>query len=71
MIIIYHANHSIEAHIVAGMLRAHGIDAFTSGDYLQGIAGEIGAQGFSHVMVAEADRDAAQQVISEYERAAD
>ena len=71
MMIIYQASNSIEAHIVAGMLKAHGINAYTSGDYLQGGVGEIATQGFAHVLVAEADRDAAQQLISAYENAAD
>lgn len=67
MHIIYQANNSLEAHIVAGMLNAHGIEAFTGGDHLQGGVGELATQGFATVLVAEEDIDAAKVVLREYD----
>ena len=42
-----------EAHIVAGLLEANGIDAYVGGHYLQGALGEIGVAGFSNVHVED------------------
>ena len=67
MKIVYSANNSLEANIVAGMLRANGIEAATSGDFLQGGVGELAAQGFAQVLVADVDFDQAKQLVKEYD----
>ena len=68
MIKIYAASDITEAHIVCGMLQAHGIEAHVSGHYLQGGIGELAAQGFAGVLVAEAQAESARALIESYER---
>lgn len=68
MIKIYAASDITEAHIVCGMLQAHGIEAHVSGHYLQGGIGELAAQGFAGVLVAEDQADSARALIEAYER---
>lgn len=41
MQIAYRARDITEAHIVAGMLEANGIDAYVGGHYLQGAMGKL------------------------------
>lgn len=67
MIIIYKAGDIGEAHIVAGMLNARGIEAFVGGHYLQGGMGELPVMNLIDVRVADEDVVAAQEVICEYE----
>ncbi len=67
MQIAYRARDITEAHIVAGLLEANGIEAFVGGHYLQGAMGEIGAAGFSNVHVADEDLYQARQLVIEYE----
>ncbi len=67
MQIAYRAQDLTEAHIVAGMMRAKGIDAHVSGHYLQGAMGEIGATGFTNVVVEDDDLARARALVSEYE----
>ncbi|SOB76339.1 Putative signal transducing protein [Marinobacter sp. LV10R510-11A] len=67
MQIAYRAKDIIEAHIVAGLLKANGIETYVGGLYLQGAMGEIGAAGFSNVHVEDEDLYPARQVITEYE----
>lgn len=67
MQIAYRARDITEAHIVAGLLEANGIDAFVGGHYLQGAMGEIGAAGFSNVHVHDDDLYRARQLVTEYE----
>lgn len=67
MQIAYRAKDITEAHIVAGLLKAHGIETYVGGDYLQGAMGEIGAAGFSNIHVQDEDLYPARQVITEYE----
>ncbi|GGE68809.1 hypothetical protein GCM10011533_21500 [Streptosporangium jomthongense] len=67
MQIAYRARDITEAHIVAGLLNAHGIETFVGGHYLQGAMGEIGAAGFSNVHVDDDDLYTARQLIMEYE----
>lgn len=71
MKIVYQAANIIEAHLVAGMLQASGLQAFVSGHYLQGGVGEIAPSGFANVMVADHDVEAATPFITEYEQQAD
>lgn len=68
MIKVYDASDITEAHIVCGMLRAHGIDAYAGGHYLQGGVGELAAHGFASVMVAEPQAAAARALIEAYEQ---
>lgn len=68
MQIAYRARDITEAHIVAGLLQANGIEAYVGGHYLQGAMGEIGAAGFSNVHVDDEDLYQARQLVSEYEQ---
>ncbi|WP_082627883.1 DUF2007 domain-containing protein [Pseudohongiella spirulinae] len=70
MKIIYHAADIVEAHIVAGLLQSHGIDAHVGGHYLQGGAGGLPLQGLATVQVHDDDCQAAQSVIDDYEQSA-
>ena len=67
MQIAYRARDITEAHIVAGMLEANGIDTYVGGHYLQGVMGEIGAVGFSNVHVDDEDVYRARVLIDQYE----
>lgn len=67
MQIAYRARDITEAHIIAGMLGAHGIEAHVGGHYLQGAMGEIGAAGFSNVHVDDEDVYRARALIDDYE----
>ena len=69
MIKVYDASNITEAHIVRGMLEAHGIGAYVSGHYLQGGVGELVVQGFASVLVAEEQLATAREVIAVYESA--
>ncbi|QIB65329.1 putative signal transducing protein [Kineobactrum salinum] len=68
MNIIYRASDILEAHIVAGMLKADGIDAYVGGHYLQGAVGELSPMGYANVFVDDEDTDAALSIIKEYEQ---
>jgi hypothetical protein len=68
MKIIYRAANILEAHIVFGMLRARGIEAYVGGHYLQGAIGNLPPMDFAHVSVADDDFDAAMAVVREYEQ---
>lgn len=67
MKIVYRASDIIEAHIVAGMLRAHGIEPHVGGHYLQGAVGDLAMDGFANVMVDEDDHEAASRLVQEYD----
>ena len=69
MKIAYRASDIIEAHIVAGMLEAHGIAAHVGGHYLQGAIGDLPPLGIANVSVADEDIEAAMAVIAEYQQA--
>ena len=71
MKIIYHAADIMEAHIVAGLLRSHGIEPHVGGHYLQGAVGDLAVQGFAEVYVQDDDIDAAEQVIRSYDSQAE
>ena len=66
MIKVYDAANITEAHIVRGMLEAHGIGAHVAGHYLQGGIGELAVQGFAGVLVADAQVSAARALIETY-----
>jgi hypothetical protein len=65
--IIYRAGDLSEAHIVAGLLEANGIDSHVGGHYLQGGIGELAAADFATVHVADEDVARAKAIIAEYE----
>ena len=67
MKLIYRAGDIIEAHIIAGLLQAEGIEPHVSGHYLQGGIGELAPAGFSNIHVADQDIPLATSVIQEYE----
>jgi hypothetical protein len=67
MRIVFHANNSLDAHIVRGMLEMHGINTNISGELLQGGIGTLPAFGLVKVQVAEADYAAAREIIKQWE----
>lgn len=67
MIIVFTAKDSIEANIVKGMLEANGIEAYITGEYLQGGIGELPAMGLIDVHVDEQNREQALKLINDYE----
>lgn len=67
MQIVYRASDLTEAHIVAGMLGAEGIEATVGGHYLQGGLGEIGTSGFTNVWVEDDDVGRSRQLVLAYE----
>jgi hypothetical protein len=67
MKIIYKAADITEAHIVKGLLESNGIEAHVGGFYLQGAIGDLAAQDFAHVHVADEDQQRANEIISVYE----
>ncbi len=70
MIKIYNAHDTTEAHIIRGMLEAHGIEAYVDGYYLQGGIGELAAHGYASVSVANNDADQARKLVEEYDNRA-
>jgi hypothetical protein len=69
LIKVFDAGNITEAHIVRGMLQAHGIDAHVGGHYLQGGIGELAVEGFASVLVPQAQEESARALIADYERA--
>ena len=67
MQLIYRASDITEAHIVSGMLQAHGLEAFVGGHYLQGAIGDMAVQDFAVVHVADEDVTEAKRLIADYE----
>ena len=67
MKIVYKSSDITEAHIVQGMLDAHGIEAYVGGHYLQGGVGELLATDYASIYVADHDVPAAMALIVEYE----
>lgn len=64
---VFSAQHSIEAHLVKGMLESYGIEAMVAGDHLQGGIGELPAFGVCEVKVAPEDEKRARAIIHEYQ----
>lgn len=67
MQLVFRANNILEAHIVAGMLKSHGIDCHVGGHYLQGAVGDLPATDFAHVFVGDDDQIPAEKLIADYE----
>lgn len=55
MDIVYRAENIIDANLVKNALEQEGINAFVSGQYLTGAAGELPAMALVNVMVAQVD----------------
>lgn len=68
MIKIYRASNITEAHIVKGMLEAHGIEAYVDGFYLQGGIGELATMDFTSVSVDDKNELQAKRLVDEYEQ---
>ena len=71
MKIVFKAKDVSEAHIVAGMLNAHGIETYVGGHYLQGAVGRIQMNDFANIQVGEDDIAEAIKLISDYEQSGD
>lgn len=67
MKITYRAKDIMEAEIIKGMLLANGIEAYSSGFYLQGAIGDIAPTDFSRVHVHDDDYKRARELVKEYE----
>lgn len=65
---IFRGSDYIEAHLLTGLLRQHGIDAFLQGAMLQGGVGDLPALGHLTIMVDDDDREAAKRLLAAYER---
>jgi hypothetical protein len=68
MQIIYKAADIVEAHIVAGMLKSEGIEAYVGGHYLQGAIGDLSPLSFANVFVDNSDVHRAATLVREYEQ---
>lgn len=68
MISVFRCSDYIQAQLLAGLLRQHGIGVFLQGALLQGGIGEIPAMGHLSIMVDDSDRTAAKSIIDAYER---
>ena len=68
MLLIFQGQNILEAHIISGLLQAHGIECHVAGHYLQGAVGDLPASDFAHVFLHEdADKAATTQLIDDYE----
>lgn len=67
MIVIYHAESSIDAHLLRGLLEQQGIASRILGEFLQGAVGELPARGLISVSVAAEDAARARTVVHEFE----
>lgn len=67
MVKIYNARDTTEAHIIRGMLQAHGIEAHVNGFYLQGGIGELAAHDYASVSVENDNVDQARKLVEEYD----
>ena len=66
MRIVYHAGNCLEAHMVKDVLALAGIEAYVTGDYLQGGVGTLPALDLVKVLVADADYAAARRMVDEW-----
>lgn len=67
MKIAYRAKDILEAEIIKGMLLANGIEAYSTGFYLQGAIGDMAPSDFSNVHVHDDDYIRARKLVKEYE----
>lgn len=68
MVSIFRGSDYIQAQLLAGLLREHGIEVFLQGALLQGGLGELPALGHLSIMVDESDHVAARALVAAYER---
>jgi|HigsolmetaAR201D_1030396.scaffolds.fasta_scaffold00071_47 hypothetical protein len=68
MVPVFRCSDYLQAQLLAGLLRQHGIDTYLQGAYLQGGVGELPAIGQLVIMVDEEDRSAAEWILRAYER---
>lgn len=68
MISVYRSSDYIEAQLLAGLLREHGIEVFLQGALMHGGIGELPAMGHMSIMVEDQDQIAAKRIIETYER---
>lgn len=68
MKVVYSANHSLEAHLLLGLLKQAGIEGAVRGEYLQGALGELPAFGLVEVLVHERDYRAARELIADWQQ---
>jgi hypothetical protein len=65
MRIVYHAEHSIDAHLVRHRLAEAEIEVHITGEHLAGALGELPASGLIRLWVADDDFEAAMAVLKE------
>jgi hypothetical protein len=65
---VFRCSDYIEAQLLAGLLREHGIGVFLQGALLQGGLGELPAMGHLSILVEDSDRSAAERLLAAYER---
>ncbi|HEY8540644.1 MAG TPA: DUF2007 domain-containing protein [Steroidobacteraceae bacterium] len=68
MVSVFRCSDYLQAQLLVGLLKQHGIDTYLQGAYLQGGVGELPAIGQLVIMVDESDRTAAERILSAYER---
>ena len=67
MVNVFDAANSMEANVIKNLLETEGIEAFITGEYLQGGIGELPAFGLVKVMVNNEAEEQACQIIQEWE----
>ena len=63
----YHANSSVDAHLILHLLEHSGIQAKIFGEHLQGGIGEIQTMGLVRVMTDDASYKQARRIIEDWE----
>lgn len=67
MITVYHANNSLDAHLIKNLLIQQEIQAYVLGEHLQSGVGEIPALGLVRVSVSDDDYPAAKRIVDEWD----
>ncbi len=65
---VFRCSDYIEAQLLTGLLREHGLNVFLQGALLQGALGELPAMGHLCIFVEDSERAAAELIIAAYER---
>lgn len=66
MVRLYSAEDTIEAHLLRHMLEQQGMQAFITGEHLEGAVGELPAAGLIDVWVLEEHLEDAQDVLDDF-----
>ena len=69
MRIVYHAANHLEAHMLKTILSMHAIEAYVSGEHLQGGMGTLPALDLVKLMVADEDHAEARAIIEQWQAA--